>query len=127
MVEAGTPRTRTAPSTSSRSSSGASIRCAAIRSSLSFTTCIAPSAAPALTTPPRAPRVPMPYGAAAVSPDCTRTFSIGTVSASASACATVVRCPWPWLTTPICAETAPLGSTRTMAASCPEPGMPAVL
>ena len=87
----------------------------------------APSAAPALTTPPRLPRVPMPYGAAAVSPDWTRTFSIGTVSSSASAWATVVRCPWPWLTMPIWAETAPLGSIRTMAASWPDPGMPAVL
>ena len=76
--DAGAPRTRTDPSTSSRSSSGASSRCAAIRSSFSFRMRAAPSAAPALTTPPRLPRVPMPYGAAAVSPDWTRTFSIGT-------------------------------------------------
>ena len=48
------PRTRTAPSTSSRSSSGASSRCAAIRNSFSFRMRAAPSAAPALTTPPRA-------------------------------------------------------------------------
>ena len=33
----------------------------------------------------------MPYGAAAVSPDRTRIFSIGTASSSASACETVVR------------------------------------
>ena len=86
----------------------------------------APSAAPALTTPPRLPRVPIPYGAAAVSPACTRTRSSEIPSSSASAWATVVRCPCPWLTMPICAETAPLGSIRTIAASCPDPGMPAV-
>jgi hypothetical protein len=37
----------------------------------------------------------MPYGAAAVSPDWTRIFSIGTVSSSASAWATVVKCVCP--------------------------------
>ena len=42
-----------------------------------------------LTTPPRLPRVPIPYGAAAVSPAWTRTLSIGTASSSASAWATV--------------------------------------
>src|SRR5215470_9886874 len=115
--DADAPRTQIAPSTSSRSSSGASRRYAAMRTSLSFKTRAAPSAAPTLTTPPRAPRVPMPYGAAAVSPDWTRIFSIGTVSSSASAWATVVRWPWPCPTMPIWAVTTPLGSIRTIAAS----------
>ena len=59
----------------------------------------------------------MPNGIFAVSPWTTSTLSIGMPRPSATSCAKVVSCPWPWLWLPVKTVTEPVGWTRTSAVS----------
>ena len=73
--------------------------------------------APPASTALRLAKVPWPYGVDDVSPHCTRTSSIVRPSSSATSCANVVSCPWPWLWLDTCTSTWPDGSMRSVAES----------
>ena len=92
----GTPRARTMPSPTSRSSGAISISSPAmalIRFSRRFE--LSMMAAPAVTTE-REAKVPAPNGISAVSPALKTTASGVSPKASATTCDIVVSSPWPW-------------------------------
>jgi hypothetical protein len=118
------PRTVARPASSAMSSAAASSSTAAARRMRS-PRARAPSsvAAPPIGVP-RLAQVPPPYGPIAVSPESTVTSSTPTPISSAMIWASASGMPCPWLVTPTSAVTAPEGSSRSVAPSCPEIGAP---
>jgi hypothetical protein len=114
----GSPRTTTAPSLTSRSSSAASRIRAASWTARSRTAVAAWCTALPPTTVDREAQDPAPNGWAAVSPVTTRTIPGSTPSASAAIWASTVSMPWPTEVPPEYTWTAPDLLTVTSAVSC---------
>ena len=68
--------------------------------------------------------MPPPKGVASVSPEITRTLSMGTPSAAAAIWPMTVSTPWPCSVTPTAQMMPPLGSSLMTQASCEEIGAP---
>ena len=109
---AGTPATWKPPGTPTTSSGAASSSRAAMRRPLSRTSTEPRASAPPPRATLRLPKVPKPSGPERVSPWSTVTSSGVTPRWSATTCANVVSCPWPWALEPVMAVTRPDRSTR---------------
>jgi hypothetical protein len=90
----------------------ASSAVAAMRSAFSRTArAVTATALPDITAV-REAKVPTAYLKRRVSPVVTRMRSNGTPSSSATICASIVWCPWPWVVSPVDTTTVPSVSTR---------------
>src|SRR5207247_28801 len=92
---------------------------AAIRRPFSRTSAATRARAPPPSATLRLPKVPKPSGPERVSPWTTTTSSGVTPRWSATICAKVVSCPWPWALDPVIAVTRPERSTLMLPLSQP--------
>src|SRR5947209_12395903 len=114
-----TPTTWKPPGTLTTSWAAASSSFAAIRRPFSRTSTATRARAPPPSATLRLPKVPKPSGPERVSPWTTTTSSGETPRWSATICAKVVSCPWPWALDPVIAVTRPERSTLMLPLSQP--------